>query len=110
MKDLRWLWLVPATLCLMAGLWYVVLALGWALDYFMADTGPTRNEYFIGVFFSLVRALPFWVLASCFVFPVRRLLPRKIFWGINASTILLCLLFFLAELIPLLAVAFFDRR
>ena len=87
----------------MGGVYYLVDAFGWWWEYFWASGSPTRHEHLIGVFFSAVRALPFWVFVSLFAFPARKAVSRRANFAIHAPAAMLALGLFLVNSVPLIA-------
>jgi hypothetical protein len=71
------------------GLYLFGLAIHFLYGYTTDTTSTVRHEYLEGVALSLLISLPFWVLVSCFIFPIRSGFSKGVFWIFNAPAILL---------------------
>lgn len=107
-KEKRWamVWFVLAGLSSLGGLGYLGYTLYWVWEYVVADPSPTRGEYLMGAFLSLVWATPFWLLFSAFLFPVRRLMSRRLYWALNAPTTLVLVVLLILNLLPVVLLIF----
>ena len=107
-KRQAMVWFVLTGLSSIGGLGCLGYALYWVWEYVIAGPSPTRGEYSMGVFLSLVWATPFWWLFSAFLFPVRRLMSRRLYWALNAPTILVSVALAILNLLPV-AFVLYER-
>ncbi len=101
-SDRRRLWLVPAAMVALGGLYFVGLSARYLLNYLAATPSPTRGEYLQGTVLALTMALPLWLLVAAFAYPARKALSRGIFVALNAPAAILAVAFLLMNLIPIL--------
>ena len=80
------------------GLFLSCVAAYYLFGYFSNSSSDVRHEYLEGVALSLLISLPFWVLVSCFTFPIRSTLDRKIYWALNIPAVLLLASYGLANI------------
>lgn len=71
------------------GLYFFGLAIYFVYEYYANPSNPVRHEYMEGMGLSLLMSVPFWVLVSCFIFPIRAGFKKGVFWSLNAPAILL---------------------
>ncbi|WP_026970834.1 hypothetical protein [Aliagarivorans marinus] len=101
------IWIVLAALALTGGLVFFGIAGKFYLSFlFDTDANPMRHEYLIGVALSVMLSIPFWVSASGFIYPIRAMVPKSLFWGVNITTILTVGAFFLVNILPLFFMSF----
>ncbi len=71
------------------GLFLSCVAAYYLYSYFSNNTSDARHEYLEGVALTLLISLPFWVLVSCFIFPIRSTINKKAYWALNIPAVLL---------------------
>lgn len=86
------------------GLFFLGVAAHYALTYFMEPENASRHEYLQGVALSIMMAVPFWLIASGALWPLRAKIPKLVFVSVNVVTAALCILFLAANIYPLLMV------
>lgn len=97
----RVLWLIPAGLLAVGGVYYVGLSLNYLWRYWAAVPSPYRGENLAGSMISLAIALPFWLLVSAFAFPARGVVSHRMYVALNLPAIVLGAGFILVNLIPM---------
>lgn len=85
----RNLFYVLALVFALGGLYYFGVAASYWYGYLADTTSQARNEYMEGAFLALMISFPFWLLASGFLFPVRKQLSRRLYLALNAPAALL---------------------
>lgn len=73
----------------LVGAFFLCVAGYHLFHYATETTNPGRHEYTEGVALGLLMALPFWVLVSCFIFPIRQQFSRGLYWSLNSPAITL---------------------
>ena len=97
--------MVLAGLAALGGLFFVGVCFNYLLSYFSEPGNSLRHEYLQGVAIAVMLSIPFWLVASGAIFQVRAAVPRVVFLSINTITGIVCVLFLLANIYPLIMVA-----
>jgi hypothetical protein len=89
-------------------LFFVGVSANYALSYFTEPANPLRHEYLQGVAIAASLSIPFWLVASASLLPVRDSVPRIAYLATHALAGIACLSF-LAASIYVVAIAAMDR-
>lgn len=87
LRDRRLLWLLPAALCALCGLFLVGVSI-YATWNSAQALGEYRAEAGEGSIIALALTLPFWVLVSAFSYPARHAISRRAYFALNAPAVL----------------------
>jgi hypothetical protein len=94
--------LILATLGVAGGLFFLVVCLIYLLSYFSEVGNPLRHEYLQGVAIAVMLSIPFWLVASGSMYPVKNAVPRIIYLITNIVTGIVSGLFIIANTYPLI--------
>ena len=96
----------------------IIFALGGIYQFWLAgtyahgyltDTASTeRHKYMQGMLLALLLAVPFWVLVSALLFPIRNKISRSIYISLNTPTVIFCAGFVLANIYAVIMVLIFN--
>ena len=84
------------------GLYFLGVLIKYLISYFSEPNNPLRHEYLQGVAISLLISMPFWIIASASMILIKDIIPTFIYRCVNTVTVLICCMFLLANLYPLL--------
>jgi hypothetical protein len=96
------IWMVLAGLAVLGGLFFAGVCINYLLSYFAEPGNPIRQEYLQGAAIAIMLSIPFWLVASGAIFKIRAVVPRMVFLSINTITGIVCVLFLLANIYPLI--------
>lgn len=97
--------MVLAGLALLGGLFFFGLSFNYLFSYFSEPGNSLRHEYLQGVVIAVMLSIPFWLVASGTMFQIRTVIPRSAYLITNTITGIVCLLFVLTNIYPLIMVA-----
>lgn len=99
------IWMILAACGVVGGSCFLVVGVQYALSYYLEPNNPIRHEYLQGTAIALLIALPFWLIASAAILPVRGMMRRWMPAAIYSVTAGLALLFILANVLPVVLMA-----
>jgi len=99
------IWMVLSGLAILGGLFFIGVAFKYLFSYFTEPGNSFRHEYLQGIAIALMLSLPLWLVASGTMFPVRLEVPRILWLGTTTITGIVCMLFLLASIYPLIMMA-----
>ena len=99
------IWMVLAGLAALGGLFFVGVCLNYLFSYVTEPGNSLRHEYLQGVAIAVMLSIPFWLVASGAVFQVKAAVPKLVFLRTNTITCIVCTLFILANIYPIIMAA-----
>ena len=98
-------WVVLAGLAVSGGLFFIGVFFKYLILYITEPGNLLRHEYLQGVANAIMLSIPFWLVASGAMSQIKARVPRAIFLGTNTVTGIVCALFILANIYPLIMAA-----
>lgn len=99
------IWMVLAGLAAIGGVFFVGVCFNYLFSYVTESGNSLRHEYLQGVAIAVMLSIPFWLVASGAVFQIRATVPRAVFLGTNTITGIVCILFLVANIYPIIMAA-----
>jgi len=98
------IWVGLSVIAIAGGLYFLGLAATYVFSYFSEPENSYRHEYLQGVALSMMMAIPFWLVVSGTLWPIRAVIPRAVYVTANGITACLCMLFLVANIYPIVMV------
>ncbi len=97
--------MVLSGLAVLGGLFFVGVCFNYLFSYYSEPGNSLRHEYLQGAAIAVMLAIPFWLVASGAMFQIRSVVPKMVLLGTNTTTGIVCVLFLLANIYPVIMVA-----